>query len=175
MLQSGNGETHRNFELLVSEATGTGIAHVSRDGDGLKWSKVTEVQGSSLLGQPAIAGTSFNRDFHAVGVDKDQVLKQWAYSQSEKKWSQVSTIEGKDIDGFPGLTQSDGSQLVVVVKHADGTLNEVSTSLHSPLKHTTNSESGNNPPTAQPGPSPTPRSPATSPRADPPSSNPTSA
>ncbi|KAK4039486.1 hypothetical protein C8A01DRAFT_36524 [Parachaetomium inaequale] len=124
MLQSGNGETHRNFELLVSEATGDGFAHVSRDGDALKWSKVSQVQGSSLLGQPAIAGTSFNRDFHAVGVDKDQALQQWAYSQSEQKWSQVSKIEGKGIDGFPGLAQSDGSQLVMVVKQADGTLNE---------------------------------------------------
>jgi hypothetical protein len=125
MLQSGNGETHRNFELLISGSAGAGFTHVSRDGDTAKWSKVLDVQGS-VVGQPAIAGTSFNRDFHAVGVDKDQTLRQWAYSQSGKKWSQVSTIEGKRIDGFPGLVQSDGSQLVVVVKHRDGTLNEVS-------------------------------------------------
>jgi hypothetical protein len=125
MLQSGNGETHRNFELLISDSAGAGVTHVSRNGDTAKWSKVSDIQGS-VVGQPAVAGTSFGRDFHAVGVDKDQTLRQWAYSQSGKKWSQVSTIQGKDIDGFPGLAQSDGSQLVVVVKHADGTLNEVS-------------------------------------------------
>ncbi|KAK4154900.1 hypothetical protein C8A00DRAFT_32255 [Chaetomidium leptoderma] len=124
MLQSGNGESHRNFELLVSDSATAGFTHVSRDGTSAKWGTVSEVQGDSLLGQPAVVGTSFNRDFHAVGVDKDQSLRQWAYSQSAKKWSPVSVIEGKDIDGFPGLAQSDGSQLVMVVKHADGTLNE---------------------------------------------------
>ncbi len=124
MLQSGNGETHRNFELLIGDPAGTGFAHISRDGSAAEWAKVADVQGS-FVGHPAIVGTSFNRDFHAAGVDKDKTLRQWAYSQSGKKWSQISTIEGKSIDGFPGLAQSDGSQLVVVVKHADGTLNEV--------------------------------------------------
>lgn len=126
MLQSGNGKSHRNFELLVRETSEAGFTHISRDGDTATWAKVSGVEGESLLGQPAIAGTSFNRDFHAVGVDKDQTLRQWAYSQSRKRWSQVSSIEGKGIDGFPGLAQSDGSQLVVVVKQADGSLNEVS-------------------------------------------------
>ncbi|KAK3301732.1 uncharacterized protein B0T15DRAFT_563232 [Chaetomium strumarium] len=124
MMQSGNGDTHRNFELLISDSNAPGFTHVSRDGNSTTWSKVSEIQGSSLVGQPAIIGTSFNRDFHAVGITKDQTLQQWAYSQSAKKWSQVSTIEDTKIDGFPGLTQSDGSQLVMVVKHADGTLNE---------------------------------------------------
>lgn len=127
MLQSGNGETHRNFELLVSDPSSAGFTHISRDGSSAGWAKVSDVEANSLLsGQPAITGTSFNRDFHAVGVDTDQAVRQWVYSQSEKKWSQVSSIEGKGIDGFPSLTQSDGSQLVMVVKHADGTLNEVS-------------------------------------------------
>ncbi|KAK4119671.1 cysteine proteinase [Parathielavia appendiculata] len=123
MLQSGNGESHRDFELLISSAA-DGFHHVSRDGDTFKWNKILDVPGTALVGHPAIAGTSFNRDFHAVGVDKDQALHQWAYSQSEKKWSQISSLKGKGIDGFPGLVQSDGSQLVMVVKHADGTLNE---------------------------------------------------
>ncbi|KAH6839508.1 hypothetical protein B0I37DRAFT_408920 [Chaetomium sp. MPI-CAGE-AT-0009] len=124
LLQSGNGETHRNFELLLSEPTGSGFAHVSRDSNTTQWSKVSDIKGNSLVGQPAIVGTSFNRDFHAVGVDADRTLRQWAYSQSAKEWSAVSAIEGKKIDGFPGLAQSDGTQLVIVVKHADGTLNE---------------------------------------------------
>lgn len=133
MMQSGNGETHRNFELLLSDST-AGLTHISRDGNSTKWSIVSEVESGdvSLVGQPAIIGTSFNRDFHGVGIDKDNALRQWAYSQSGKKWSQVSTIEGKKIDGFPGLVQSDGSNLIMVVKHADGTLNEVSLQINSP-------------------------------------------
>ncbi|KAK4098869.1 cysteine proteinase [Parathielavia hyrcaniae] len=124
MLQSGNGETHRNFELVTGSAA-DGFHHLSRDGDTSKWSRVLDVQGSGLVGQPVIVGTSFNRDFHAVGVNNNQALQQWTYIQTEKKWSQVSSIDNQEIDGFPGLTQSDGSQLVIVVKHSDGTLNEV--------------------------------------------------
>ncbi|KAK4235404.1 hypothetical protein C8A03DRAFT_17860 [Achaetomium macrosporum] len=124
MMQSGNGKTHRNFELLISDSNAAGFTHVSRDSNSTEWSKVSEIQSSTLMGQPAIIGTSFNRDFHVVGINKNQTLQQWVYNQSAKKWSRVSTIEGSKIDGFPGLTQSDGSQLVMVVKHADGTLNE---------------------------------------------------
>ncbi|SPQ26231.1 d14614d7-7edf-49d7-b461-6d902ee31df1 [Thermothielavioides terrestris] len=124
MLQSGNGDTHRNFELLVGNPNATGFTHISRDGTSAKWSKVSTIQSNGLLGQPAIIGTSYNRDFHAVAVNKDQTVQLWAYSQSGMNWSQISTIDGKAIDGFPGLTQGDGSQLIMVVKHADGTLNE---------------------------------------------------
>ncbi|KAL2195394.1 protease [Corynascus similis CBS 632.67] len=128
MMQSGNGEMHRNFELLINEADGSGFAHISRDGNTTEWSKVVEISegssSSSLVGQPAIVGTSFNRDFHAVGLDQNQAVQQWAYSQSAKQWSLVSTVDSAKIDGFPGLTQSDGSRLVMVVKHADRTLNE---------------------------------------------------
>ncbi|KAJ4287032.1 hypothetical protein N0V88_007796 [Collariella sp. IMI 366227] len=137
MLQSGNGETHRNFELLISERS-TGFSHVSRDGDSSKWSKVADIQGS-ILGQPAILGTSFNRDLHVVGVDKDKTLRQWEYSQTGKKWSEISTIQGKDIDGFPGVTQGDGSGLVMVVKHSDGTLNEYQQTPNSTTWTLTNS------------------------------------
>ncbi|KAL2259209.1 hypothetical protein VTK26DRAFT_7187 [Humicola hyalothermophila] len=125
MMQSGNGEIHRNFELLLSDPA-SGLTHISRDGNSTKWSIAATVdsENPNLAGQPSIIGTSFNRDFHAVGVDTNNNLRQWVYSQSEKKWSQVSTIEGHDIDGFPGLVQSDGSHLIMVVKHSDGTLNE---------------------------------------------------
>jgi len=174
MLQSGNGETHRNFELLLGDSASAGFSHVSRDGSSLKWTKVSDIAASNLVGQPAIVGTSFNRDFHAVGTDKDQTLRQWAYSQSGKTWSQISTITGKKIDGFPGLAQSDGSQLVMVVKQADGTLNEVCCSPCCFFEAKTDNSSGNNPPTARPGPKPAPPLQATSPRAAPRSSKATS-
>ena len=126
MMQSGNGEMHRNFELLINKPEGSGFAHIARDGSSDEWLRVADVQGGSVVGQPAIIGTSFNRDFHAVGVGKnDSVVRQWVYGQTGKKWSQVATIEGKKIDGYPGLTQGDGSQLIMVVKDSDGVLNEV--------------------------------------------------
>ncbi|KAK3334082.1 hypothetical protein B0T19DRAFT_474651 [Cercophora scortea] len=136
MMQTGNGETHRNFELLVSSnsTAGTGLAHISRDGTTSGWSLVSQSNSSEgsahhdygiqLKGQPAVIGTSFGRDFHVVGVDESRNLHHWAYKQANKTWEQASAVAGKDIDGYPGLVQSDDSSLLVVVRHADGTLKE---------------------------------------------------
>ncbi|KAL1835951.1 hypothetical protein VTJ49DRAFT_5843 [Mycothermus thermophilus] len=108
MLQSGNGDTHRNFELLLPGLNNTGLYHISRDGDSGRWTKEWHIDDrTSLVGPPAIIGTSFSRDFYAVGLETNGTLRQWVYSQVEEKW-------------FP----RDGSHLVMVVRHADGTLNE---------------------------------------------------
>ncbi|KAK4164126.1 hypothetical protein QBC43DRAFT_289359 [Cladorrhinum sp. PSN259] len=132
MMQSGNGKTHRNFELLVNSPNTSGIiTHLSRDGDTFQWSTVSTLPPpptSDLLlrGHPSILGTSFNRDFHAVAVDANtNTLQQWIYSQSDKKWSHHATISSHNITGLPGFAQADDdSALVVVVKHGDGSLNE---------------------------------------------------
>ena len=130
MMQSGNGETHRNLELLLSDrktATG-GLVHVSRDGHTLEWSMISSLPvaaGGSIVGQPSIIGTSFNRDFHAVWVESaNHTLQHWVYSQASASWSHRSTISSHNITGVPGLVQADDSSLVVVVAHADGSLNE---------------------------------------------------
>ncbi|KAK3339732.1 hypothetical protein B0T25DRAFT_523452 [Lasiosphaeria hispida] len=133
MMQSGNGATHRDFELLLSpKEISTGFAHLSRDATVGQWSVVSQgVTGgdsdntvTSLVGQPAIIGTSFNRNFHVVGVDGNNNIRHFEYSQLNRTWAQVSAITEKEINGFPGLVQSDDSSLVIVVKHSDGTLNE---------------------------------------------------
>ncbi|OIW34301.1 cysteine proteinase [Coniochaeta ligniaria NRRL 30616] len=127
MMQSGNGERHRNFELLLASSlsSGGGFAHVARDGTTGKWSVASRVgEGSVPVGQPVIVGTSANRDFAAVFVDEKKNLQQWSYSQANKTWGRISSIEDQDIDGFPAMTQDDDSVLVLVVRHADGTLNE---------------------------------------------------
>ncbi|KAK4224234.1 hypothetical protein QBC38DRAFT_398090, partial [Podospora fimiseda] len=127
MLISGNGKTHRNFEaLLLSDDSKIKVTHISRDGDSLQWSLLSELPtvSSPLLANPAIIGTSFNRDFHAVGVDTNGSMHQWVYSQTKKEWSLYTTIESHNITGIPGFTQADDSSLVVVVKHGDGSLNE---------------------------------------------------
>lgn len=129
MMQSGNGGTHRNFELLLASnsSSGGGFAHVSRDGTTGKWSKATHVGvGGIPAGQPVIVGTSANRDFATVFVDGEKRLQHWSYSQADKTWARISSLEDQSIDGFPGLVQDDDSALLMVVRHADGTLNEVS-------------------------------------------------
>ncbi|KAK3681149.1 hypothetical protein B0T22DRAFT_524092 [Podospora appendiculata] len=138
MMQTGNGETHRDFELFVSSnsTSNTEFAHISRDGQTAGWSLTSSFQSNSssdgsahrnvsrLTGQPVVIGTSFGRDFHVVGVDESRNLNHWAYNQSNTTWRQASAIDGEDIDGYPGLVQSDDSSLLVVVRHADGTLRE---------------------------------------------------
>ncbi|KAK4176793.1 putative dipeptidyl-peptidase 1 [Triangularia setosa] len=127
MMQSGNGETHRNFELLLSDPA-KGTRHVSRDGDARQWSVVSQPTTSNEVpafrGQPFIIGTSRNRDFHAVALTESNNMQQWAYTQSDKTWSQVSTFGQSKVDGYPGFVQSDDSSLIIVVKHTDETLNE---------------------------------------------------
>ncbi|KAK4141368.1 uncharacterized protein C8A04DRAFT_30997 [Dichotomopilus funicola] len=123
LLISGNGETHRNAELLLPNSDSSGFVHVSRDGDTGTWSSVAEIKSeNALTSPPAVIGTSWNRDFHAVGVDEKGTLVQWVFNQTAAAWSQVATLDG--VEGVPGLVQSDGSQLIVVVRHADGSLNE---------------------------------------------------
>ncbi|KAK0609771.1 protease [Bombardia bombarda] len=115
MMQSGNGKTHRNFELLLAAVNNntseTSLTHISRDGTTSNWSIVNEIaKGENytrLRGQPAVIGTSFNRDFPLC-----------------RTWDLVSTIAEQEIDGYPGLVQSDDSNLVLVVKHSDGSLDE---------------------------------------------------
>lgn len=130
LMQSGNGATHRDFELLLAGNSSSDgrFAHVSRDGTTGGWSLASRVigDGGALAGQPVIMGTSANRDFAAVFVDEERNLRQWSYSQANRSWAETSSIEGGFIDGFPGLVQDDDSALVLVVRHADGTLNEVS-------------------------------------------------
>ncbi|KAB5522099.1 hypothetical protein GE09DRAFT_1155078 [Coniochaeta sp. 2T2.1] len=128
MMQSGNGETHRNFKLLLAsnDSAGGGFVHVERDGSSGLWSMASRVgNGSALVGQPVIVGTSTNRDLAAVFVDESRNLEQWSYSQANKTWMQVSRIEDDGIEGFPGVAQDDNSALLMVVRHADGTLKEV--------------------------------------------------
>ncbi|KAL2272003.1 hypothetical protein VTJ83DRAFT_1374 [Remersonia thermophila] len=130
MLQSGNGETHRNFELLLPRPSAAGLYHVSRDGDSGKWTEARPVDRETRLsGPPVFIGTSLNRDFHAVGLEANGTLRQWAYGQASRTWelwpySALGEVAGEEIDGVPGLVQSDGSYLIMVVRHADGTINE---------------------------------------------------
>jgi hypothetical protein len=129
MLQSGNGETHRNFEMLLAlnRSADGGFAHLSRDGVTGKWSVASRVGGRSKpVGQPVIIGTSANRDLAAMFLDEEKNLQQWSYSQTGRTWAQTATIDGGKMAGFPGMAQDDDSAFILVVRHADGTLNEVS-------------------------------------------------
>ncbi len=134
---SGNGASHRNFELALSSSNATGFAHMSRDGDTLEWSIVDAVAGGSdtrCVGQPLITGTSFNRDIEVICRDGEHGLQQWTYSQAGAKWSSMTVAApGRtDLEGYPGFVQADDSSFALVIRHKGGMLNEVSERRHHP-------------------------------------------
>ncbi|KAM7194431.1 hypothetical protein V8F20_007957 [Naviculisporaceae sp. PSN 640] len=143
MLQSNNGGTHRNFELLVAtaanETAAAGFTHLSRDGTSERWSTVSlsefgQNNTLNMVGQPVIIGTSYNKgDFHALVRTSQSSIQHWALSDpsySKSRWrfeGEIKTSGNEHtgmIDGHPSFVQADDSSLVMVVRHSDGSLRE---------------------------------------------------
>ncbi len=129
MLQSGNGASHKNFELVYSSPNATGFKHMSLDGDSLQWSVVGNVGSDAVaakcVGQPLIMSTSFNRDFEVLCRDDSNGLQQWTYSQAAANWAPSASRQTNFLEGYPGFVQADDSNFTLVIRHQDGTLNEV--------------------------------------------------
>ena len=151
MMQSNKGDNaNRNFELLLAtpsskpldnNTTASSFMHLSRDGTFEKWSVVSHAQADSdgtdlpsIIGQPAIVGTSYNSgEFHAIARDSESTIQHWVLSNTT--WTLSSAIKataatGK-IDGHPGVIQADDSSLAMVIRHSNGSLQEVRSS-HNP-------------------------------------------
>jgi len=146
MMQSNNGENaNRNFELLLATpsskpldnmTTTSRFTHLSRDGTFEKWSVVSHALADSditnlpsIIGQPAIIGTSYNSgEFHAVARDSESNVQHWVLNNTTWKLNSAikATRAGSKIDGHPGFIQADDSSLVMVIRHSDGSLQEVS-------------------------------------------------
>ncbi|KAM7192127.1 hypothetical protein V8F33_008552 [Rhypophila sp. PSN 637] len=138
MLQSNNGQLHRNFELMLAgpgpNGAAKGFSHLSRDGTSKKWGIVSQTSESGgIVGQPVIVGTSYNKgDFHALVQDSDSGIQHWVLgdgNNSKAGWALVAGIRSlsdiKPIEGHPGFVQADDSSLVMVVRHSDASLREV--------------------------------------------------
>lgn len=63
MIESGNGATHRNFELTAME--GHALRHWFRDGTSLAWGKASLFAGD-VAEQPTLTSTTYNRNFELV-------------------------------------------------------------------------------------------------------------
>jgi hypothetical protein len=84
--QSGNGFSHRNFELVCANPKG-GIDQLWRDGDSHLWAAGATLvaldsngkpqPGQFVTGQPSFTGSSFNRDFEVLfcgGVEERSII-----------------------------------------------------------------------------------------------------
>lgn len=203
-MQSNNGDNaHRNFELLLAASVSKQVGHatsepsfthLSRDGTFENWSVVSQARVHSdgtdiptILGQPAIIGTSYNSgEFHAIARDSKSNIQHWVLSNTT--WKLGPAIKGAGpgaaTDGYPGFIQADDSSLAMVVRHSDGSLQEVSCTFQSPIipyisltsYHPSSGNANPHPkPIHRPNGPKDPSSPTKQPKAVPPSSNLTSA
>lgn len=137
-LESGNGVSHRNFEVLRSNASG-GLTHVWREGEGRRqWhtagpvvqldGKGKPVDNQQPFGQPVLLGTSFNRDFEVIYVNTDGDIVGWHYAQSRDRWYRHANghFSGFQLQGYPGFVQMDDASFSLVVRTSTGALQEVS-------------------------------------------------
>lgn len=143
MYQSGNGATHRNFELVRTNPTG-GMTQVYRIGESpYTWSEVGQlvikdsngnpITGQYVNGQPVMLGSSFNRDFEVIYWGDHGTLNYWYYSEDRPGWFFTGAwTEWSNFAGYPGFVQTDDSNFAVVIRNSDGSLYEVF-SFHIPF------------------------------------------
>lgn len=136
MIQSGNGATHRNFELVRSDGD-AGLKHDYRNGGtpDYSWNLASHlsytdsngrVYGNNVVGQPAMTATSFNRNYEIIYWESSGYLVHWYFSQVDKLWY-CTGLQGNGLTaGYPGFIQTADSNFAVAVRNTDGSLYEVS-------------------------------------------------
>ncbi|WP_297474554.1 C1 family peptidase [Ferrovum sp.] len=109
MVESGNGATHRNFELLAL-INGTQVAHWWRDNtaSGFPWARA-EVFANDVGGRPTLTATTYNRNFETIYITNNNRLHHWYFDQSTGKWQDGGIFGPTDAltASTPGFIESD--------------------------------------------------------------------
>ncbi len=105
MLESGNGATHRNFELLTT-GPGSVIQHWWRDNSasGFPWHKGPAF-GNDAAVCPTFISTTYNRNFESVHLTTNHRLHHWWYQQPGGPWHDGGVFGPTDAVGVPGFIQ----------------------------------------------------------------------
>ncbi|KAI9845535.1 MAG: hypothetical protein M1838_001703 [Thelocarpon superellum] len=136
LIQSSNGQTHRNFEMAVGTSPVTTVYRVGEapfawapaytlldEGeDGKDFSADGAHPGINCIGQPALTSTSYNRDFEMVYWEFGGWLRRWYFSQNSQQWQNTGHIGDGHTAGFPGFIESNGGGFDIVVRSDEGTL-----------------------------------------------------
>ena len=142
LYESGDGTNHRNFEVWTS-GPGNVVRHYYRDGGNGNWSlaetlpQVTLPSGAGgydCAGAPTAIGSTYFRNFEVIyrttggktlqGVT-DPMLHHFLFDQLGNKWIDRGLFGPTDVDGIPGLIQSNvgaPGNFEVVVRRANGQL-----------------------------------------------------
>ena len=105
MLESGNGATHRNFELLAT-GLGSTIQHWWRDNStpGFPWHKGPAF-GNDAAVCPTFISTTYNRNFESVHLTTGHRLHHWWFQQPGGPWHDGGVFGPNDAVGVPGFIQ----------------------------------------------------------------------
>lgn len=126
MIESGDGASHRNFELVAPQ--GGQVQHWWRqggEGGDFSWHR-GETFGSDCAGPPAFSGTTYNRNFELVYRTVNNRLHHWFFDQASGRWADGGVFGPPDVAGNPGFIQGNygaPGNFELVVHTADGRLN----------------------------------------------------
>ena len=107
IVESGNGASHRNFEMLLSAKNGA-LQHWWRDNSksGYPWAKAYAPFGNDAAPTwPTLTETTFNRNFEAVCLTTSKRLRHWWFDENTKKWNDGGIFGPTDAAGLPGFIQ----------------------------------------------------------------------
>ncbi len=126
MLESGNGATHRNFELLTT-GPGSKVQHWWRDNSAVGYPWHTGVNfGNDAAACPTFISTTFNRNFESVHLTTGHRLHHWWFGQPSGPWHDGGVFGPMDAAGIPGFIQGNygapGNFEVVVRTSTDSKL-----------------------------------------------------
>jgi hypothetical protein len=109
LYESGDGALHRNFETW-SQAPGGALRHYWRDGSSLQWA-LAETLENDCASNPAVTGTTYNRNFEMVYRTTANRLHHRYFDQSSGKWFDSPIFGPTNVAGSPGFIQSDFGSL----------------------------------------------------------------
>ncbi|MFE0510030.1 C1 family peptidase [Streptomyces sp. NPDC058964] len=125
LYESGNGATHRNFEMLAI-TNGSAVQHWWRDNTaaGFPWARAS-VFGLDAAVCPTLTSTTFNRNFECVYLTGAGRLHHWWLDQNSGKWNDGGVFGPANAAGVPGFIQSNygaPGNFEVVVRVGSGQL-----------------------------------------------------
>ena len=133
VIESGNGEMHRNFELLRSSAPRA--RHLWRQGGengDFSWHEAFPLEnpndpgaGAAVIGMPTLTSTTYNRNFETLYWEGSGWLRHWWFDQANRHWNDAGRVATDQAAGFPGFLQSSygaPGNFEVTVRQRDGQL-----------------------------------------------------